>query len=57
MDKGQSVDQNRHIIACVVLTLGFLILVDNLQAVVVNVLFVDELNILEVPSSLRSTFT
>ena len=30
MDKGQSVDQNRHIIACVVLALGFLILVDDL---------------------------
>lgn len=30
MDKGQTVDQNRHIIACVVLAFGFLILVDDL---------------------------
>ena len=30
MDKGKSVDKDSHIIACVVLALGFLVLVDNL---------------------------
>ena len=46
MDKGQTVDQNRHIVASIVLPLGFLILVDNLQAIVVNVLFIYKLNVL-----------
>ena len=46
MDEGQTVDHKRYIIACVVLAFGFLILVDDLQTVVVNVLFVDQLNIL-----------
>ena len=46
MDKGQTVDQNRHIVASIVLPLGFLVLVNHLQAVVVNVLFVNQLNIL-----------
>ena len=46
MDKGQTVDKNGHVIAGVVVTLGLHILIDDLQTVVVNVLFVDELNIL-----------
>ena len=45
MDKGQTVDENGHVIACIVIALGFHILIDDLQTVVVNVLFVDELNI------------
>ena len=46
MDKGHTVDENSHIIAGIVAASGFLVLVDHLQTVVVNVLFVDELNIL-----------
>ena len=46
MDKGQTVDKDGHVIAGVVVALGFHILIDDLQTVVVNVLFVDELNIL-----------
>ena len=46
MDKGQTVDENGHVIAGVVVALGLHILIDDLQTVVVNVLFVDELNIL-----------
>ena len=46
MDKGQTVDENGHVIASVVIALGLLVLIDDLQTVVVNVLFVDELNIL-----------
>ena len=46
MDKRQTVDQNGHIIACVVSAFGFFILVDNLKAIIVNILFVNKLNIL-----------
>ena len=45
MDKGQTVHQNGHVIAGIVAALVLLILVDDLQAVVMDVLFVDELNI------------
>ena len=45
MDKGQTVDENGHVIAGVVVALGLLVLIDDLQTVVVDVLFVDELNI------------
>ena len=46
MDKGQTVHQNGHIVAGVMVALAFLVLIDDLQAVVVNVLFVYELNVL-----------
>jgi len=46
MNKGQTVDQNRYIVASIVLALRFLILVDHLQAVVVNILFIYKLNVL-----------
>ena len=46
MNQRQTVHQNGHIIAGIVAALGFLVLVDHLQTVVVNVLFVYELNIL-----------
>ena len=46
MDKRQTIDQNGHIIACIVVTFGFFILVDNLKAIIVNILFVNNLNIL-----------
>ena len=46
MDERQTVDQNGHIVARIVLALGFLVLIDDLQAVVVNILFIYELNIL-----------
>ena len=46
MDERQTVDENGHVIACIVIALGFHILIDDLQTVVVNVLFVDKLNIL-----------
>ena len=45
MDKWQTVDENGHVIASVVVALGLHILIDDLQTVVVDVLFVDELNI------------
>ena len=49
MYQGQAVDQHRHIVAVVVLgplLLAHLILVDDLEAVVVDVLLVDEGNVL-----------
>ena len=46
MDERQTVDQNGHIVARIVLALGFLVLIDDLQAVVVNILFIYELDIL-----------
>ena len=46
MDKRQTIDQNRHVIACVMSAFGFFILVNNLKAVIVNILFVNKLNIL-----------
>ena len=46
MDKRQTIDQNGHVIACVVSAFGFFILVDNLKAVIVNILFVNKLKIL-----------
>ena len=45
MYKGQTVYKDGHVIAGVVVALGLHILIDDLQTVVVNVLFVDELNI------------
>ena len=45
MDKWQTVDENGHVIASVVVALGLHILIDDLQTVVVDVLFVDELNV------------
>ena len=46
MDERQTVDQNGHIVARIVLALGFFVLIDDLQAVVVNILFIYELDIL-----------
>ena len=40
MDERQTVDQNGHIVARIVLALGFFVLIDDLQAVIVNILFI-----------------
>ena len=46
MDKRQTIDQNGYIITCVMLAFGFFILVNDLKAVIMNILFVNKLNIL-----------
>ena len=45
MDQGQTVDQNGHIVACVVPARALFILVDDLQTVVVDVLFVQQVDV------------
>ena len=45
MYKRQTVDKNRHIVASVVRAAGFFVLVYDLQAVVVDVLFVEQIDI------------
>ena len=45
MNKGQSVDQYGNIIAGIPVAPAFFILIDNLQPVVMNILFIDELNV------------
>jgi hypothetical protein len=49
MHQGQAIHQDRHVVPGVSLPLVFLILVQHLQAVVVNVLLVQQINILARP--------
>lgn len=60
MHQRQAVDQDGHVIAVVMagaLGLADLVLVDNLQAVFVDVLLVDQGDVLELPLSRRRTWT
>ena len=60
MNQRKAVDQNRHIVAVIMpcaVRLLHLVLVDDLQAVVVDVLLVDQRDILELPSSRCNTCT
>lgn len=52
MDQGQTVDQNGHIVACVVPARALFILVDDLQTVVVDVLFVQQIDVFGGPAVL-----
>ena len=45
MYHGQAIDQHRHVIAHIVRASALLILVDDLKEVIVNILFVDEIDI------------
>ena len=47
MDKRQAVDQYRHIIARFMRPTGFLVLVDDLKTVIMDVLFIEQIDILD----------
>ena len=57
MYQRQAVDEDGHVVARVVIARSLLILVEHLQAVIVDVLFVQQEMFLDAPLSCRSTCT